>query len=134
MADNAQIYLARRQKVLGHIVAHPEDHDQEQWETHSPSCGTQRCVAGWAVHFEAPQSRHLEGAMQYVADRDNIHYDYITFSNIGRHLLGLTYAEADELFFEVDNEQAVELLRQYAAGSNDVVHTESYDPHRTNEN
>lgn len=41
-------YLLER--VLIHIIKHPENYDQTNW-----SCGTTRCVAGWIVDFAGYQ-------------------------------------------------------------------------------
>lgn len=130
MADNAPRFIARRQKVLNQIVAFPETHDQTQWETGSPSCGTQRCVAGWAIHFEKPDIADLDRAKYAVASELRVAPRYFT---VGRDLLGLTDAEAYELFYEVTNPEAIELLRQYATGSTAVVHTEYYEPDYSDE-
>jgi hypothetical protein len=130
MADNSKIFLDRRQKVLDQIVAQPYLHDQKQWETSSASCGTQRCVAGWAMYFETPGNRSLDLVKYEFARNLGVEPRYFI---IGKELLGLNDAEAYELFYEVTNDEAVDLLRQYARGETDVLHTEDYDPDYTDE-
>lgn len=41
------------QKVLGHVRAHPELHDQSRWVNSPYDCGTSACLAGWAVLLNA---------------------------------------------------------------------------------
>jgi hypothetical protein len=36
-------------RVLDHIDAHPEQHDQNVWVEEGRDCGTAACLAGWAV-------------------------------------------------------------------------------------
>lgn len=44
---DANVPLLR--KVLEHITAHPEEHNQFTWALQRPGCGTAFCVAGHAV-------------------------------------------------------------------------------------
>ena len=40
------------QKIHAQITRDPGSHDQGSWEAVG-ECGTTRCIAGWALHFEA---------------------------------------------------------------------------------
>lgn len=83
-------------KVLDHIDAHPEEHDQVTWgfEYRWPSaqflieehlragkCGTAMCIAGWAVSLGAPQT-----------------FDGNWGEEDARAVLGLTPRESADLF------------------------------------
>ncbi len=125
MALNDQVYLDRRQKILDQIFAHPENHNQTQWEKENPHCGTQRCVAGWAIYFAAKHSSSVHLGRYEVAAELRVEPQY---GVIAAALLGLTDAEAFELFYDADNLDAIDLLRQYAQGETEVVHTDNYDP------
>jgi hypothetical protein len=132
MADNSKVFLDLRQKVLDQIVAHPETHDQADWETSSPSCGTRRCVAGWAIHFAAPRLPSADVARAVIARDLGVDPRYFI---VGKELLGLTDAEAYELFYGTTDDEAVDLLGQYAQGyaTREVEHTEGYDPNYIDE-
>ncbi|MFD4474633.1 hypothetical protein ACFWPU_00750 [Streptomyces sp. NPDC058471] len=77
----------------------PESHDQGGYEGEG-SCGTTRCVAGWAIFLATGKSVH-------TACRDA---DFVTASELGAHLLGLNYLEANDLFYEMDEDQALFML------------------------
>lgn len=104
-------------KIRDQITLQPETHDQSRWEgyDHDP-CGTAICVAGWAIHFTAL----AEGVS--VADGTwNFRHQYAqrhglrstSYSNVARHLLGLTVDGAEKLFY-ADDEEARALVREYA--------------------
>lgn len=76
-------------KILDHIDAHPEEHDQETWES---ACGTTRCVAGWALHFDGQKVR-ADGSIPRRA----------------REVLGLTVSESEALFFDTCTPSAFDL-------------------------
>lgn len=43
-------------KVMEHIEAHPDEHDQSYWAKRTP-CGTTFCFAGWAVQLGDPTAK-----------------------------------------------------------------------------
>lgn len=99
------------QKVLDQITIHPETHDQSGWQNTVEGddgyvCGTTRCVAGWALHFYAPNQHIFDTACQ-LGTAGN-------YERAGREILGLTFSEARHLFFNVSNEEAVNLVEKYA--------------------
>lgn len=122
-----QVVLDRRKAVLDIITAHPERHSQVAWEMRHPNeCATTRCVAGWAIWAEDPNARNSYLARQAIARRFGL--PEASYQDTAQALLGLTYAEAYELFFFADDDEAVELLRQYADDSESVQHLDGFDP------
>lgn len=100
-------------QVLAQILMFPETHNQDGWETQE-SCGTTRCVAGWAVHFSEDYdivNLARFGGNAYPVRKGAPEYDYSFWSSAGADVLGLSEYEAEYLFFECDNEQAVEFLK-----------------------
>lgn len=91
-------------KVLEHITAHPDEHDQHTWATRAPHCGTTYCFAGWAVVLtghdvkwtphgwccEFPGCKRESAAL--TTDRRTIH-------DVAREELGLTVRQADDMFW-----------------------------------
>lgn len=128
MASTDLEFIVRRQQVLNQITAHPELHYQGSWESRK-ECGTTRCVAGWAVHFAAPEASDLgEAKRQAVADL-GIEHEVHSFSGVAARLLGLNGYEAGELFLDAADDEAVDLLRQYAemdVDQTDIVHLFNY--------
>ena len=104
------IPLARQ--VLQHLIAHPEQHDQSHWGKRT-KCGTVACIAGTTLLLSGEPvkfDRHGNIANPNIPGR-------------AAELLGVT-AEFDEdnlicdgeafrLFYQMDNDQALDLLRQY---------------------
>lgn len=98
-------------KIAAQIEETPDRWDQSLFERHT-ECGTNRCIAGWALHLEYGSvydymDNHPERAVEYVA----------------AELLGININEADYLFyngFEVGPERAGEVadaLRAIGAGA-----------------
>jgi len=90
-------------KVYEQITQNPETHDQGDWEN---ECGTTRCGAGWALHFHRP-NQSIFKTMREVVNTGSIDV-------AARRVLGLNKSEADYLFYEASNEEAVEFIRHYA--------------------
>lgn len=55
------------EKVLRHVTAHPELHDQRNWINNSAvspnRCGTTACLAGWAVLLNAKNTERSASAI-----------------------------------------------------------------------
>lgn len=111
------------QRIHEQIAAHPEMHDQSNWESRAPVCGTTRCVAGWAIHFWAtdqgmPSSlelfhmavRHPVNATRFARSSGNL------YQAAAADILGLTPRQATELFIDSGNEEAFDLVAHYANG------------------
>ena len=95
-------------KVIDHITAHPEQHDQKFW-LKTTECGTVACVAGWTclLNGDEPDERVAYGnhtASVIPADAPNPDARSIAYSSSvperAKELLGLTPKEADALFDE----------------------------------
>lgn len=50
-ANNTEINWPLLERVIEHIIDHPEEWNQEVWIRKTPGCGTQACIAGWAALF-----------------------------------------------------------------------------------
>lgn len=112
-------------RIMNQISDHPETHNQASWEWAVSSCGTTRCVAGWALHFWGVDQGfgHL--------DLDYLRAEYVkanpavrcwpsagaTYVEIGADILGLENSEAHHLFVEIqDQDEAFDLVSKYAHG------------------
>jgi hypothetical protein len=91
------------------------------WETASPSeCSTARCVAGWAIHFEA-ERLGLDVNQPLYLVRNSLglelgldSYSSSSFTAVGTKVLGLN--ENQSLLFYLDEEEAYKLVNEYAEG------------------
>lgn len=111
---------AHAQEILDYLRANPEKHNQNSWVdtgledeygdpirvvTDQNFCGTTMCVAGTSVW--------LKGGI----NRLNDYGCYGSrFDNEGSYNLGLNENEANALFYEANNSEALELLIAVAAG------------------
>lgn len=118
------------QKIHAQITRDPESHYQGSWETVN-ECGTTRCLAGWALHFEAHGNVYEYSSGGFAtgwsaqmrtlfASRDDLE-DCWTVHRLARHLLGLTRDQAGRLFYS-DDEMAAEAVRLAADGDLDGFH------------
>ncbi len=101
-------------RIDDQITAHPEDHNQAAW-----TCGTARCVFGWAVQFSKPDPTEddLAFKVRYAQEHGLRHRagDLDTsWLTVGGHLLGLDGNAAWELAMDTDEDEAVVLVREYA--------------------
>ena len=96
-------------KIHDQITAHPETHNQDSWW-----CGTTRCIAGWAVQLSKidPDQHDRDFLEEYSRDHD-VAPDYVL---VAADLLGLTLHQAGRLFYEDENDYAVDRVGEYAAG------------------
>ena len=98
-------------RVLAQILYAPETHNQDTWAKED-ECGTTRCVAGWAVYFSDDyfiQKYEWQTSGQPVRVSDG---STVLWSEAGADVLGIDLAQADYLFFETNNEQAVDFLKE----------------------
>lgn len=85
-------------KVMDHIEAHPQEHDQGTWASRT-GCGTTYCFAGHAVNMTLPETgRFLFGAVVTDAYEVRIGLETVPIPVRARELLGLTGGEALALF------------------------------------
>jgi len=87
-------------RIKKHIIAEPKRYNQNIWGRQvigedAPACGTQGCIAGWAVFLSFPKSRWHEFIHKFAPSRAREVYE---ISRRARILLGLTRKEADSLF------------------------------------
>lgn len=105
------IPLAR--KVLEHLLAHPEEHDQSYFGVQK-SCGTTACIAGTAILMDSqskvawePCSQGIQ--MQCVA----IDGEFVSIDDRAAELLGLSLVDSTRLFYTYDNGAALRILASY---------------------
>lgn len=100
-------------KVRDQITAVPELHEQDDFENPLGECGVTRCVAGWAILIDAlDKGESVTSFRQSTAYQDSGKAP----SGFARKLLGLTDEEAENLFFQTDNEEAVGIVKAAAEG------------------
>jgi len=112
--------------VLKQITEHPEQHDQASFGVRRADCGTTYCIAGWAialspdvVEYDWHDSwRGPYEAMSSVRFRDGRPrvdgWRSEPFA-AGRELLGLSGEDADWLFLDCGETEAVDYLRHLIA-------------------
>ena len=88
MANNTKI-----RNVMVQITRNPDLHNQSSWFANQ-SCGTVKCVGGWAIHEEGIPycCRPGEGGWILEGDESSI-------EETARNILELTKQEATFLFF-----------------------------------
>lgn len=104
-------------KVHDQIVADPESHNQADFETRS-QCGVTRCIAGWAILIDAHDKG--DNVVSFLNSSAFLR-SRVSPSSFARELLGLTLDESEYLFFEADDEEAVEVVRACAEGVRPAV-------------
>lgn len=100
------VELLRR--VLEHITAHPEEHDQRVWARHT-DCGTAMCLAGHAVTITGhaiDYGKHSWSGLVYLTRAGE------SIEDVAARELGLSDDQAENLF-DPDNTRA-ELWREAA--------------------
>lgn len=107
-------------KVVEYIEAYPDRHNQSSWvaifdelgeeiEVHDPEevslCKTTMCVAGTAAF-----QRYGTVVFTDTWQRDH------TWMEEGQTILGLNFIEANYLFYDTDNDEALKVVRGLAVG------------------
>lgn len=116
MRDDATTeHVARLRAALEYVRAHPERWDQGEWfRRDTTSCGTTMCLAGVGAHLAGyePAWESDDTAYEVYLAGQLPHNVY----DVATALFGLTYAEADELFFDSNTlEDLVELVDRFTA-------------------
>lgn len=107
------------------ISTRPKEHDQATYESWQ-SCGTTRCVAGWAISLTTgtpvfdgtlritlhPEVAALEERLGVQRDVGEDDVDVVPA--IAQELLGLTDQQAHQLFYTFNQDTAQRLVREYA--------------------
>lgn len=105
MAYNLDLLRAVREQ----ITTHPETHDQRSWAKRA-KCGTTHCIAGWACALSGDAFEWEPDAFDQREYASFISGRVVDIEDRARGLLGLTRDEAPDLFFELSNPAALELL------------------------
>lgn len=97
------------------------------WEDGDNSCGTTRCVAGWAIHYATdgaplynPSGTGHSAAVVNLAIRlgaGRYNDDTVDLEDLGAKILGLE--GSDRQLFYVDEERAVDFVLLAAQGRED---------------
>lgn len=94
-------------RVLEHITAHPDEHNQNDWAARGPACGTAMCLAGHAVVQGGYALAWRRAAPTYpvlgVREVASETTDGLDVSELAQELLGLTSWEAGRLFFDAES-------------------------------
>lgn len=105
-------------KIHNQITLHPETHHQGTFEE-GQSCGTTRCVAGWAIHLWGVENGFAGSVNDlmgmYVANHMNPN-EWVEIEDAAGHLLGLSEREAYQLFYNFNEPDVVRMVSEYAAG------------------
>lgn len=98
MADAVQM-----RKVLEHIHANPEEHDQNSWAVKKPSCGTTMCYAGTTLHLAGYrllwEKIGESGELAATSAQNPQTGEVGLIEDEASKLLGLTSWEANQLFY-----------------------------------
>lgn len=84
-------------KVLEHITAHPEEH-QQGWWGEKTSCGTAYCVAGHVAVMTGHEIQWELDCDDVSAYRASRTQDGRQIMDVAREALGLTLVQAQDLF------------------------------------
>ena len=104
-------------------VEHPEEFDMNDWMV-LKSCGTTACLAGTAAHLNGWKPTHFRPLDPGDPD-DSIGFAYVTkggvekvIEHVGRDELGLTQAQADDIFYADDIAEVIQIRNAYARAEN----------------
>jgi len=106
--------IPRARKTLEHLIAHPEEHNQETYG-YTTACGTKMCIAGTVVYQDAEAGEQVRwkpvNDVEYMLDPDEDICEWIPTK--AAELLGLQYEDAWDLFHIVDNSTALATLKHW---------------------
>lgn len=98
------------EKVLAKIEAHPETLNMSDWAARDDVCGTTLCIAGHAM-IESGEYTLIDHPVYGVDIAPVDGRRWTGYEDEGRRLLGISDEDAQVLFYDVDNEDAVAMLR-----------------------
>lgn len=111
----------------------PELHNQSDWEA-VHSCGTTRCVAGWATWWKATQMellsekhRPTDEHIRFAIALD-LKLDYSDYDSLGQAILGLSNEDALSLFHDFNNYRVLARVESFARKGRDLQ-GEEWDPY-----
>lgn len=105
-------------KVYDYIVDNPDQHAQGLWAIKANSCGTVACVAGHALIFSGLDIEWEIGPSRCNDGEEVARIRCVTMPD-GRkatipvgaaEVMGLTWAEAEKLFLDTTDEEAIDML------------------------
>lgn len=99
-------------RVLDHVVARPETHDQANFKN---QCGSAQCVAGWTLSFSNYKTKFDETSYMNWRWYDPEGWE-VSPDLAAREILGLVETEATVLFFQTGNSGAVRVLGNLLSG------------------
>jgi hypothetical protein len=100
-------------KVLEHIQAHPEKHDQGRFVS---ECGTTMCIAGWTCNLAGYKTTYVYGMPVVDIEPGG----FTLFELLAAELLGIETKEGIKaLFCVMDKDKAVRRLKELANGNPD---------------
>lgn len=126
-------------EVLDYLLTHPDVHDQTSWcqddeaflDEEDNLCGTTMCIAGTAAFLSGRMVfRKRFGELSAVcdgvplmerADGFNSRGEQVAdcgewFEEVGAEYLGLDRSQAHDLFMNMDDDDALHTLKEYANG------------------
>ena len=114
------------QKIHVQITAMPKSLDMNDWGRKS-ECGTTMCVAGWAVALSheptdldwTVSGYGLPDRLTGVYTRSGWESGWESIANRAEELLGLDEDTAYELFHHSTDDEAREIVEEYASGTRD---------------
>ena len=129
------------QRVNAILIGFPELHRQQFWQEEDTasnnSCGTTRCVAGWAVWLKAVDLGLVSRKRDYI-DTDMLHqvaeHEGVStvdsagepldwgdlYQEVGAELLGLDYNKSHSLFMDMSDERVTHRVKSYAETGEDI--------------
>lgn len=116
-AETLDIPYAR--KVLEHLVAHPEEHEQTYWGYRGSACGTKACIAGTTVLMDS-QTTVLWSHNGDLAGSVGVNNQYMGLADRAAQLLGLNREDAHNLFYNGSNSDALAQLESYITAAEKV--------------
>ncbi|AMS02634.1 hypothetical protein BJD55_gp132 [Gordonia phage Yvonnetastic] len=96
------------ERILEQVTKHPEHHDQGIWGT-KDDCGTNLCIAGWALVLSGQDAWDPAGITGALILRPK---GGGSVRQTAQELLGLGYYAANRLFLESTEVEAVDYLER----------------------
>lgn len=113
----ATLDIPYARKVLEHLLAHPEEHNQDVYGERTP-CGTKACIAGTAVSMDAQTEVHWDSTG--MTGQVTVDGESMTIERRAAELLGLhDYADHMNLFHCYDDAKALSLLKELIVAAED---------------
>lgn len=108
-AETLNIPYAR--KVLEHLTAHPEEHNQTNFGMRT-SCGTTACIAGATILMDADTTVLWDGVGMFGAVTTPTRPGQCV-TDRAAELLGLNSYDAGRLFYNMSNVESLDMLTTY---------------------